>query len=114
MAKFMINDVELEYDGLDVETAGKAKLCKDHIANECERSAGLEMPENLNIMCDAVKKGFDILFGEGVGVKVCGERNNIGTCSNAYAALLKEDKRQEEDFEKNNHLSKLLKSTKKK
>lgn len=110
---FTINGVELEYDAFDVATAGRYKLCRNHVSKEVDRAKEFEIPESLDIMCNAVRKGFDVLFGDGTSEKVFGDGNNIRTATEAFNALLEEDERQGKDFAKNGNVKTLAALAKK-
>lgn len=111
MAKFEINGVELDYDAFDADTAGNLQAAINAIKIAAEESGKLEERDakgKINILCDAVRVAFDTVFGTGTSDKVCGERNNMLTCAEAYGKLMEEDARQSEAYKNNSAVQSLM------
>lgn len=98
MSRFKINDVELEYDAFDLDTAETYRREKTAVT---DKTSSLKDKDGLEIargQCKAVKEFFDAMFGAGTGVRICGEKDNLRVCADAYAAMLKEDIRQGQEY----------------
>ena len=113
MSKFEINGVELEYDAFDMDTVEKFTEAKQEVADQI---TSLADTKDIVVMgraqCKAVKGFFDTVFGEGMGERVCGKKDNLRTCAEAYGAMLQEDLKQGQEFQKNTSLTGLIGETK--
>lgn len=69
----------------------KMKHISEHMPNGNERDKN-------NYLCDSIKKMFDGVFGEGAGVEVCGEENDLLLHMDAYEQLVNEQIRQQEQY----------------
>ena len=69
-----------------------------------EISAGTEQEKN-RYLCDRIKRFFDNVFGEGTGVAVCGEGNDLLDHLEAFNQLVEEQVSQNTRFK--NSLSKM-------
>lgn len=58
---------------------------------------GTEQEKN-KYLCDSIKSMFDSIFGEGTGVKVCGEDNALLRHLDAYDQLVSEQMRQQNKY----------------
>lgn len=91
-----INDVELEFNCFEEQTAKRiVKAAKHEEAAKKETANTKKLSEQIAGTCGWMKSVFDIIFGDGTGDKVCGEKNDMLRCTNAYIELLSEQKRQE-------------------
>ena len=59
--------------------------------------SGNEQEKN-KYLCDSIKQMFDSIFGEGAGVEVCGEENDLLLHMDAYEQLVNEQIRQQEQY----------------
>lgn len=109
MSKFEINGVELEYDAFDMDTVEKFTAAKQEVADQVTALADTkDIVKVGRAQCKAVKGFFDTVFGEGMGEKVCGEKDNLKACAEAYGAMLREDFRQGQEFQENNPMTALV------
>lgn len=58
---------------------------------------GTEQERN-KYLCDSIKCMFDNIFGEGTGVQVCGEDNDLLKHMDAYDQLVSEQIRQQDKY----------------
>ena len=54
--------------------------------------------ERSKYLCDSIKNMFDNIFGDGTGVKVCGEDNDLLRHLDAYDQLVSEQIRQQNKY----------------
>lgn len=107
MMKFEINGVVLPFDATDADTLDKYLKATDACA---EKSRNMEDPGTDRVkivrmyreICQSIKAVFDDIFGAGTGEKVCGANDSANQCREAYAALMKEYNRQQEEAQKAN------------
>lgn len=91
-----INGIELEFDFMEVETNKKFEKSAKYIAVKAKDSDEVKkLSRKIEVICGAIKEGFDIIFGNGTGVEVCGEENNLIKCMHAYNELMEEKCRQD-------------------
>lgn len=109
---FEINGVQLEYDAFDAETAGKLEAAKKEVINAITSSENVRSTEGieaaLRTQCKAIKKFFDDMFGIDTGKNICGEKDNLYKCTEAFGKFMKEDDRQSEVFKSNDAISFVL------
>ena len=111
MDKFELNGVEVEYDAFDADTAGAMEAMRKDITKAGETVKNLKGDTSkmtVATLCQAVKKGLDGVFGEGMGEKICGKKHNMLICADVYGALLLEDERQAETIKENPNVQHLL------
>lgn len=107
MMTFEINGVILPFDATDADTLDKYLRATEACA---EKSRSMEDPgtdrkkvvQMYRDICQSVKTVFDDIFGAGTGEKVCGKNDSANQCREAYAALMKEYNRQQEEAQKAN------------
>lgn len=88
MAKFKINDIELEYDILELENAEKfekAVLKAQSEAAAAEKETSL--PLVIKKQCTAVFDFIDTLFGKGKHKEIFGDSVNLRTCVKAFSDI---------------------------
>ena len=90
----VINDVELEFDLLDVETFEKYDNFKKGLADMEDKVKDMSTVESMKYQCTAIFNAFNELFGEGTDVKIFGNRTNLGKCMDAVFALVEEEEKQ--------------------
>lgn len=95
-----INNVELELDIFDAETAELYENELDRIENEGKAPAGAKMSETIRVQCNAVFDFFDNMFGEGTAVDVFGERSNLMECLRAFELVVEHVGQQTEEAKK--------------
>lgn len=105
---FEVNGVKLEYDAFDADTVEKYVAGKKAVAKAMENLKGKEAGVMVRGQCKAVKTFFDSVFGEGKGVEVCGQKDNLRVCAESYAAMLREDNKQGAEFAQNNTFNDLF------
>ncbi len=107
MMTIEINGVTLPFDATDADTLDKYLRATDACA---ERLDSMESPgdnrekivQMYRDVCQSVKTVFDDIFGAGTGEKVCGSNDSANQCREAYAALITEYNRQQEEATKAN------------
>lgn len=96
-----INGVELDFRLYDEDQAERKKRYFEEIKQmqnvEAEMSAGTEQERN-KYLCDRIKTVFDNVFGEGTGVDVCGEGNDLLEHLEAFNQLVEEQVSQDARF----------------
>lgn len=103
-----INGVELDFRLYDGDQAERKKRYFDELKQmqnvADEIPAGTEQEKN-RYLCDRIKRFFDNVFGEGTGVAVCGEGNDLLDHLEAFNQLVEEQVSQNTRFK--NSLSKM-------
>lgn len=90
MAIIKINDVELEFNILEADTAEKfenaftqvVKRVKDVQANKT-----LRLSQGIREICETVSDCFDTLFGDGTSNKIFGNTCDMGRALEVFAQL---------------------------
>ena len=86
---FEYNGYSFEYDIADADDSEKFESAIDVMSKE---EKNLPKDGRLSVIykaqCGMIKTFFDNVLGEGAGTKVCGEKNNVTDCYNAYTAFL--------------------------
>ena len=103
-----INGVELDFRLYDEEQAERKKRYFEELKRmqnvKAEMHASTEREKN-QYLCDRIKTVFDNVFGEGTGVDVCGEGNDLLEHLEAFNQLVEEQASQDARFK--NSLSKM-------
>lgn len=91
----VMNGKEFEFDLFDMETAQKYEDAFEKVM-ETLNGIGKEEKFSTSIkkQCDAVRTCIDDVFGEDIGIQVCGEKYNLTTHLDAFEALVDEAVRQ--------------------
>ena len=86
---FKYNGHEKEFDIADVECNKKFEGAVKALQDECNNipKTGLAS-DMMKSQIDIIKRFFDKLFGNGSGKELCGEKDNLNSCYDAYEALL--------------------------
>lgn len=86
-----INETKLEFELFDADTLDAYEAA---FAKVEERNAKAQKSERasqvLRESCDAIKECFDGIFGDGTGVKVCGQKPDFMKHMDAFEALVDE------------------------
>lgn len=98
---FEINGVKLEFDVFDADVYEKYATAKQKLVEDLSKT-GKGDPAMFRKQCNAVKEFFDYTFREGTGVAVCGEKDNLKVCINAFCEVAKEDERQAAELNETN------------
>ncbi len=86
---FRYNGAEYEFDARDADEVERMEAAVDKMAEE-ER----EIPKDgrasdmYRAQCDMLKRFFDRVFGDGAGIALCSEKNNIAVHYDAYERFL--------------------------
>lgn len=96
----VIHGVCLDFALYDADKDTKHKYFQElekmqHISENVPH--GNEQEKN-KYLCDSIKQMFDGIFGEGAGVEVCGEENDLLLHMDAYEQLVNEQIRQQEQY----------------
>lgn len=97
----IIHGVELDFHLFDED---KADMKKRYFqALEKMKGVNGEIPEGTEqeknkYLCDRIKCLFDTVFGEGTGIAVCGEDNDLLAHLDAYDQLVSEQIRQQDEY----------------
>lgn len=89
ISKFSYNGCEYEFDVRDADAAEKFET-----AAQTLQLADKSMPKDgkassqIRYQCGIIKRFFDDCLGPGAGTAICGDRDNAGICTEAYAAFL--------------------------
>lgn len=86
---FDYNGVSYEFDVRDADTSEKYEDALEKMAKEeKEITKTGKGSEIIRAQCKMLKTFFDNCLGEGAGTAICGEKNNISVCYEAYGAFL--------------------------
>lgn len=78
-----INDVELEFDVMDADTAHRYEDALNAALEK--KSVDVEtLAESIRVQCTAVFEFFNEVFGPGTDRKVFGEKTNLTACLDAF------------------------------
>ena len=105
-----INGIELEFNCMESQTARKYEKAVKHAAEMAGRTKEAKKEfQKIDILCRGIKESFDLIFGDGTGAKVCGEKNDLSKCIDAYTQLAEEKDRQtKESIDKTNKLVEIV------
>lgn len=99
----IIHGVELDFRLLDEDKADTKK----RYFEELEKMKGIskEVPDGTSrernmYLCERIKGLFDSVFGEGIGVAVCGPGNDLLKHLDAYDQLVTEQIRQQDEYKR--------------
>ncbi|MEG0181782.1 MAG: DUF6673 family protein [Bacilli bacterium] len=95
-----INNVELELDIFDAETAEIYENELDNIKEKSKLPEDARMSEVIKVQCNAVFDLFDNIFGEGTASEVFGERTNLMECLRAFETVVEYVSSQTEEAKK--------------
>jgi len=95
-----INNVELEFDLLEADTAEAYDEALKKIANIKEDVKGMSVGKSIRYQCNAIFDLFNTLFGEGTDTEIFGDKVNLGDCLEAFEILVNEANKQAEDMHK--------------
>lgn len=89
MTTFEFGEFKTEFDNTDVNFAEKyekaSETYNDEILKTPKTGRG---SEQYKYMCDAVRRFFDSLFGDGTGALMFGERFSVEECAVAFKLLI--------------------------
>lgn len=95
-----INEVELEFELFDVDTLELYETAFAKAGEAIgENQESEKMSDVLRVSCDAVRECFDGIFGEGTGIKVCGEKLNFMKHMDAFEVIVDEAVKQRAELE---------------
>lgn len=100
MAKFKINDVELELDIADVKTADRVENVIKQVQDDSAKKQleAKSYSDVIHAVCGIVDRCFDALFGADTSEKLFHGQQNFRTSMNAFVALTEEVNRQKEEL----------------
>lgn len=91
-----INGIELEFYYMESETNKRFERATKSVSKKANDVENIKkLSEKIDVLCYAVKECFDMIFGVGTGVEVCGKENNLIKCMHALNELMKEKCRQD-------------------
>lgn len=94
---FRYNGQEYAFDIADAEDADKFEKAVENLQSaDVKREHDGRLSETIISQCNILRVFFDDVFGENAGEKICGEKNNLSVCMDAYKSFLeyvKEQKR---------------------
>lgn len=98
-----INNVELDFDLYDADNVELRKKYYQEL--EKMKTVAEDLPkgdeaEQNHYLCKRIKSIFDEVFERGIGIKVCGSKDNLLTCMKAYEELVSEQMRQDQEYKK--------------
>lgn len=94
-----INGVELEFNYMEEETNKRTIKAMEKVKETAEQAnEEKKLPKKISIMCEGIKEAFDLIFGSGTGDSVCGKKNDLQKCSDAYKELLYDVRRQDRNL----------------
>lgn len=99
----IINGVELSFNLYDVDSVEMQRRYyaelddMRNIAQEQDKIQGAG--EQARFLCHKIKKLFDNVFGTGTGAAVCGEKDDLMVCMDAYEKLISEQMRQNKQYQ---------------
>lgn len=87
--KFEYNGCVYEFDLADADVSEKYEYAIEVMGNEEKAipKAG-KLSEIYRAQCGLIKNFFDNVLEKGAGDKLCGDKNNVNACYNAYFAFL--------------------------
>lgn len=109
MCKIMIHETELEFDIYDADTFEKYHSAEKSITEAMQKAKEITdeqgFPHYIRTICGEVKKNFDLIFGDGMGNRVCGPKNSLIKCCEAFSILASEVSKQSDAFEHNENIN---------
>lgn len=91
-----INGIELEFYYMESETNKRFERATKSVSKKANDVENIKkLSEKIDVLCYAVKECFDMIFGVGTGVEVCGKENNLIKCMHALNELMEEKCRQD-------------------
>ena len=95
---FDYNGAKYEFDIRDADDAGKYEEAIENMKNDEAKLPKVgKSSEIIKAHCAMIKSFFDTVFEDGAGDAVCGSKNNISACYDAYEAFLAFAKEQSDD-----------------
>lgn len=96
-----IREVEVDFDFLDADDIEKFENEAEKLKSKSEEYKNKEMKlsELLKAECQIIKDFFDNVFGEGISLKVFGEKNNLQDCISAFEEIVNEKIKQQKSIE---------------
>ncbi len=97
------NGVEADFDIYDAETADYYEDIKSNIIAASEEVAQLAKTkpgDAMRKMFSVVSEGCDILFGAGMGERICGNRPNMMTALNVFSKIRDSEDKQVAEMKK--------------
>jgi len=95
-----INDVELEFDLLDADTADSYEEALKLTDNIVDKVKGLAAGESIRKQCQIIFDVFNTIFGEGTDRKIFGGKTNLRSCLEAFEKLVSNADEQKEELDK--------------
>lgn len=112
MKQIEINGTMLEFNIYDADTFERYEKAENRIKEAPEKAKKRQETEGfagyIRSYCEDVKKGFDEVFGEGAGAKVCGENDDLEVCAECFASLAQAVKDQAKKLKENRLLASVL------
>lgn len=94
---FQYNGQEYTFDIADADDAEKFEKAVGNLQKaDVKREHDGRLSETIIYQCQILRAFFDDVFGAASGVKICGDKNNLSVCMEAYKSFLeyvKEQKR---------------------
>lgn len=96
-----IREIKVDFDFLDADNIEKFELEAEKVQKQCEEAQKKEMKysEMLRTECKIIKDFFDNVFGEGISLKIFGEKNNLQDCISAFEDIIKAKLEQQKTLE---------------
>lgn len=94
----IINDVELEFDAMDLDTMTKFEAELQKIQDLKNQPKPDTASGTIRQICDAVFAFFDAVWGPGTAQKVTGGKYNMRICMDAFAAVIDQAKEQQAQY----------------
>lgn len=96
---FRYNDFAAEFDFTDADCAEALEKAIAQLGEDEKKLPKTGSASDiLKSQCKWLRDFFDRIFGDGSGVKVCGEKNNFRICKDAYVAFLEFVSAQKQDY----------------
>ena len=87
--KFLYNGKEYPFDFRDADDTEKYEEAFTYLQGEQAKSPKSgKASDILRWNCGVIRKFFDMLFGEGAGKEICGEKDNLGLANQAFVAFM--------------------------
>lgn len=96
---FDYNGAKYEFDIRDADDAAKYEEALEQMkVKESELPKDGKTSGIIKAHCAMIKSFFDVILEEGAGEAVCGKKNNISACYDAYEAFLAFATKQKDDI----------------
>ena len=96
-----INDVELELDLMDGDTAEKYENAIDKLNSKAQEKHEKEtLSQSIKRQCNLVFDFFNEVFGEGTDKKLFGNKTNLRECTEAFKQVIDYTEEQHKELEK--------------